>query len=100
MCSLSPQTKPAIKSYPMVCTPLQENCQVISQTARLGMNGTIPLLTPYALMAWTEKTLLCNTMKEIHQFLVMLVYVIVLKQRRKTKFAQIYKKYQFSATLY
>lgn len=74
-------------------------CQVISQSARLRMNGTISLLTPYALMAWTEKTLLFNTMKEIRQFLVMLVYVIVLKQRRKTKFAQIYKKCQFSVTL-
>lgn len=63
------------------------------------MSGTIPLLTPYALMAWTEKTLPFNIKKEIHQFQVMLVYVNVLKHRRKTKFAQIYKKRQFSVTL-
>jgi hypothetical protein len=37
-------------------------------------------------------------MKERHQFLVMLVYVIVIKQK-KTKFDQIYKIYQFSVTL-
>jgi hypothetical protein len=74
-------------------------CQVISQSARLRMSGTTPLLTPYALMEWTEKSLLFNTLKEICQFLVMLVYVIVLKHRRKTKFAHIYKKSQFSVTL-
>ena len=33
----------------------RELCQVISQSARLRMSGTIFLLTPYALMAWTEE---------------------------------------------
>jgi len=39
-----------------MCTIARKLCQVISQSARLRMSGTIPLLTPYALMAWTEKT--------------------------------------------
>jgi hypothetical protein len=32
-------------------------CQVKLQSARLRMSGAIPLLTPYALMARAEKTL-------------------------------------------
>lgn len=63
-------------------TTARKLCQVMSYSARLKMSGTISLLTPYALMAWTEITLLFNTMKEIHKILVMLVYVIVLKHRR------------------
>jgi len=82
-----------------MCTIARKLCQVISQSARLRISGTIPTLTPYTLMAWAAKTSPFNTKEEIHQFLVMLVYVIVLKHRRKTKFAQIYKKRQFSVTL-
>jgi hypothetical protein len=70
-------------------------CQVISQSSRLRMSETVPPITPYTLMAWTEKTLLFNIMKEIHQFLIMLVYVIVLKHRRKTVCSDIQKNVSF-----